>query len=197
MKNVIILGGSGYIGTHLAENWLKQDESVNIISLARRKPQHLNTYLTKSSRIQWIEEDVLDPDAYIEELPQKVSAIVDLVGGSKENTKEELYRLNVEPLKVMLKLMDKLSIPKGCYISAVRGLPGRLGKSFTRSKREAEAIANKSGKNITILRPSFVYGSRSGVSALVRVLKITGVFYKPMKPVTIDVLAKQIIRAMK
>lgn len=196
MKSIVILGGSGYIGTHLAEQWLKQDNDVNITSLSRNKPKKLSGYLFENSHVQWLAVNALDPDSYITQLPKHVDVIINLIGGSKKNSDAEFYRLNVEPVNVMIKLMNQLSIPKGCYISAVRGLPGKAGRSFTRSKRKAEAITKTSGKNIAILRPSFVYGDRAKVNGVVGLLKVIGFFNKNMKPMTIDTLIDKIIESV-
>ncbi|MEK5254718.1 NAD-dependent epimerase/dehydratase family protein [Paenibacillus sp. FSL F4-0125] len=118
MKNVILMGGSGYIGTHLMEEWLRIDSKVQIISLSRNgKPDKLLPSLVNHKRVKWMAVDIFNMNSYLSKLPQEAYAIVDLVGTATANSKEEFEKLNVEPVKIMVKLMNQLNIPKGCYIS--------------------------------------------------------------------------------
>lgn len=194
MKSVILIGGSGYIGTHLMEQWLQKDASVHFISLSRNgKPDKLPGSISKSKHIQWVATDIFNVESYIEKLPDKADAIVDLVGSATVKTQQEFENLNVEPVKVMVDLMNRLSIPKGCYISGMMGMPG-TGKLFLASKHKGEAIAKESGKKISIIRPSLVYGDRPGVGATLFFVRIMGFFKKELKPVNINELAQEIIR---
>ncbi|SET55003.1 NAD(P)H-binding [Lacrimispora sphenoides] len=194
MKKVILIGGSGYIGTHLMEQWLQKDSKVEFISISRSgKPEKLPERIVKNAKVKWMSADIFNVDSYIGQLPEKADAIVDLVGTATAKTQEEFEKLNVEPVKVMVELMERLSIPKGCYISGMMGMPG-TGKLFIDSKRKGEAVAKASKKEIGIVRPSLVYGDRSGVGAMVFFVKLMGAFKKDLRPIKVEQLADQIIR---
>jgi nucleoside-diphosphate-sugar epimerase len=194
MKKVILIGGSGYIGTHLMERWLQKESKVEFISISRSgKPEKLSERIAKNEKIQWVSADIFNVDSYIAKLPEKADAIVDLVGTATAKTQEEFEKLNVEPVKVMVELMNRLSIPKGCYISGMMGMPG-TGKLFIGSKRKGEAVAKESGKQIGVVRPSLVYGDRPGVGTMVFFVKTMGLLKKDLKPIKVDQLADQIIQ---
>lgn len=194
MKNVILLGGSGYIGTHLMEEWLRKDLKVQFISLSRKgKPEKLLPSLANHNRIKWMSVDIFDIDSYIPMLPQQADAIVDLVGTATASSKEEFEKLNAEPVEIMVELMSRLNISKGCYISGRMGMPFK-SKPFLESKQRGENIALTSGKNIGIVKPSLVYGDRPDAVVMVPFVQAVGFFNKDLKPIKVKQLAHQIIQ---
>lgn len=194
MNNVILMGGSGYIGTHLMDEWLKKDPKIQIISLSRNgKPKKLLPSLVNHKRIKWMSVDIFDIDSYISKLPEHADAIVDLVGTATAKSKEEFEKLNVEPVKIMVEFMTRLNIPKGCYISGRMGMPFK-SKPFLESKQKGESIALASGKKISIVKPSLVYGDRPDAVVMVPFVKALGLFNKDLKPIKVNQLAQQIIQ---
>lgn len=194
MKNIILLGGSGYIGTHLSEQWLRLDENIQIISISRNgRPESVLPSLKNEKRIKWLAVDLFDINSYISYLPERVDAIVDLVGTATAKNKTDFEKLNVEPVKIMIELMNRLHISKGCYISGLIGMPG-TGKLFIASKQKGEAIIKESEKNIGIIKPSLVYGDRKDAVLMVPLVKTIGFFKKDLKPIKVEQLSKQIIQ---
>lgn len=194
MNKVILIGGSGYIGTHLMEKWMQADSKVEFICISRNgRPAKLPESLKANKKIQWVSADIFNVDSYISRLPENADAVVDLVGTATAKDMEGFEKLNVEPVKVMVELMERLAVSKGCYISGMMGMPG-TNKLFIDSKRKGEKTAKESGKEIGIVRPSLVYGDRPGVGAMVFMVKMMGLFKKELKPIKVEQLADQIIR---
>lgn len=195
MKNIIILGGSGYVGTHLAELWLKQDSDIKIFSISRHgRPEKLSPYLESNNRIQWLSVDIFDIDSYISNIPARVDILINLIGTADGKDLESFMKINAEPVKVMIDLMDRFSISKGCFISGLIGMPFK-NKPFLASKQKAEEMIRESRKNISIIKPSLVYGEKPEVAAFVPVIKIMSMMpgksnYKPIK---VNELAHKII----
>ena len=195
MKNIIVLGGSGYVGTHLAELWLKQDSDIEIFSISRHgRPNNLSPYLKNNNRIQWLAVDIFEIDSYISKLPKQVDTLVNLIGTADGKDLESFMKTNAEPVKVMLELMDRLSISKGCFLSGVIGMPS-TNKLFLASKQKAEEMIKESGKNISILKPSLIYGDKPEVAALVPIIKAMGMLpgKSKYKPIKVNQLALEII----
>ena len=192
MKTIIILGGSGYIGQHLMQQWLSRESNITFYCVSRRgTPKEILPSLS-SADIRWVSGDVLNADSFIGQLPASADVIVDLVGTATGKTQVDFDRMNAEPVKTMVALMDRLSIPAGAYASGLVGMPGSSGK-FVSSKKKGEEIARKSGKRIAIVRPSLVYGDRKGVGAMVVMMKFVGIFSPKFKPITVDRLCTEII----
>lgn len=193
MKYVILLGGSGYVGTHLSALWLQQDPEISIISISRRgTPKEIPSSLKDNKRIQWISADVFNIESYISKLPEGSYGIIDLIGTADAKNDALFEKMNVGPVKIMIELMDKLSIKKGCYISGVIGMPGK-NKPFISSKKNAENLIKESQKDISIIRPSLVYGDRPEVKAMVPLMKAMGIVKASYKPILVTQLAKEII----
>ncbi|MBY9080669.1 NAD(P)-dependent oxidoreductase [Paenibacillus sp. HN-1] len=194
MKTVILLGGSGYIGTHLAKQWLSVDSNVRIISLSRSgRPHKSMTSPADERRVEWIAADLFNVDSYISKLPEHADAIVDLVGTATAKSDEEFVRLNVGPVNIMVELMNRMHIQAGCYISGRMGMPFK-NKPFIATKQEGEAIAKASGKDIGIIKPSLVYGDRPDAVLMVPFVKAMGLFNRELKPVRVEQLSNEIIQ---
>ncbi len=197
MKHIILIGGSGYIGTHLMEKWMQYDPEVKFTSISRNgRPETLSENLANNQRIEWVSADIFKIDSYLSKLPDHADVIVDLVGTATAKEAKDFEKLNVEPVKIMVNLMDELSISKGCYISGRMGMPA-TNKLFIASKRKGEALAQASKKEIGIVRPSLVYGDRPGVGAMVFFVKAIGLFKRELQPIKIDQLTDQIIQICK
>lgn len=195
MKNIIVLGGSGYVGVHLAEQWLKQDSDIEIFSISRHgRPHKLSPYLETNNRIHWISVNIFDIDSYISKLPKQVNTLINLIGTADGKDLESFMKINAEPVKVMIELMDRLSISKGCFISGLIGMPS-TNKLFLASKQKAEELIRESGKNISILKPSLIYGDKPEVAALVPLIKVMSKMpgKSKYKPIKVNQLALEII----
>lgn len=196
MRTVILLGGSGYIGQHLMQEWLQSDKDVRFICVSRKgTPQDMLPELGKAD-IKWVKGDACDIKSFSDMLPERADAVIDLVGTASGRTQADFDRANAEPVKTMVEIMRRLEVPEGVYVSGVIGMPGSMRK-FSSSKKKGERLAIESGLDIKIIRPSLVYGDRPGVGAMVAMMKFSGLFCRKMKPVTVDVLSRQIIDAIR
>lgn len=199
MKNVVVLGGGGYVGRHLCERWLRAEPEVHIYSVSRRgKPATLSAELNGNERMHWVTGDALDPDSFSDKLPANIAVIIDLVGTVFARTAKEFERMNVGPVKTMITLMERLFIEHGGYVSGVMGLP-LTHKAFVGSKQTAETLAKNSGKSIAIFRPSLIYGDKPQVAPMVPFVKLLGMLpgMQKFKPVAVWDLADEIIRSYK
>ena len=77
MKNIVLVGGNGYIGREITRQWLKRDSEVQIYVTSRSSRQEIT-----DSRVHHIQVDVNDAPAFEKALPEKVDYIVNLTYGS-------------------------------------------------------------------------------------------------------------------
>lgn len=193
MKKIIILGGSGYVGQHLMQEWATIDSNIQFYSVNRNgKP---NTILPKVQgiKVEWISGDACEIDSFYNRLPDDADVIIDLVGTATGKNQAEFDRINAEPVNTMVEIMKRKHVLRGVYVSGVIGMPGTM-KEFCTSKKRGEKIAENSGLDIRIIKPSLIYGDREGVGCMVAMMKFWGLFCKKMKPVTVDKLSLEIIK---
>lgn len=194
MRRVIILGGSGYVGQHLMQEWAAIENDIQFYSVSRGGRPEIILRKLQDVKIEWVKGDACSIDSFYQCLPDVADVVIDLVGTASGKTQAEFDRINAGPVNTMVEIMKRGSVRRGVYVSGVIGMPGTM-KEFISSKKRGEEIVRGCGLDIRIIRPSLVYGDRKGVGAMVAMMKIAGLFCKKMAPVTVDMLSMEIIEA--
>jgi UDP-glucose 4-epimerase len=166
MKPILITGANGFLGSHLADFYLKQDTEIYGISHG----------LSKFSKVNQIHDDILTAEIS----PNDVSTILHFAALTDiqycENNPSECYKINVEGTKNILELARKNdSNLIFASSSHVYGKPHSLpiletdplnpisihGKSKVKAEDLCEKYAKLYGMNIIIVRTFSIYGSKS------------------------------------
>jgi UDP-glucose 4-epimerase len=116
MKNIAIVGGNGFIGTHTAEELAEHGHSVVIIDKKICKD--------KNSKIDYIQTDALDYNSLVKSLSYKKFDVVYMfaaISDSKENHTDIKYAVNtnIMTLTNTLDAMGELKIPRIIFSSTV------------------------------------------------------------------------------
>ncbi len=171
MKKILITGGSGFIGNHVAQVLLKQGLEVKIYDL---KPSSL-------SKVESVQGDILDK-VQLEQAAHGCDAIVHLaaqisVPRSIENP-EETYNINVTGTQNVIACAEKMGIRRVLLASsaAVYGdataiplkeeIIGTLLSPYATSKYDNEhqvVLARERGLEAVALRFFNVYGPNQSV----------------------------------
>lgn len=167
---ILITGASGFIGSHIAEETLRQGHEV---WCAVRKTTS-RKYL-QDSRLNFIELNLASTDQLREALaPHAFDVVVHAAGATKCLTKQDFYRTNTHGTKNLIEVLQsgeaygngKGKAPRMVFVSsltAVNSTPDeRLGKptAYGESKHKAEEEVRKCRLPWVILRPTGVYGPR-------------------------------------
>lgn len=184
MKNIVLLGGNGYIGRAVTEEWISRDSEAVFYVVSRSGKNEL-----VHPHIKNVRADVTNFDSVKRVLPKDVDCIVDFVG-RPEKDPDELIRINKLPAEVMLKLSVDLNIETIGFIG------GTLGpKSFTAIKSDTLSMLKDSGKKIAYVEPTLVYGKdrNDSMAKMAPILKFFGLFMKSLRPVRVEDLAKELV----
>lgn len=184
MKNVILLGGNGYIGRHFTTAWLQRNEDVMFYVISRSGRNKL-----ESERIKNLRADVSDFKSVQAVLPEKVDYIINFVGGPEKDL-QKLNRRNKLPAEVMLAVAEEYNVSHLGFIG------GTLGpKSFVNIKSQIITMLESSGRKISYVQPTLVYGKdrNDSMSKIVPLLKFFGIFNKGLRPVYIDDVTSELI----
>lgn len=187
MNKIVLLGGNGYIGTAIIKRWLLKDSEALFYSLSRSGKGPLT-----NPRVSYLKSDSTTYREIEELLPDKIDYIVDCVGIYDTN-RDKLNQFNLLPAQLMLAIANHNSVKCLGYIGGSFG-----SKAFVESKAEVLHLLQASQQKIAYVEPSLVYGNgrKDGMTKLVPVLNIIGLFVKKWRPIEVNTLADNLIEKM-
>lgn len=171
VNNILILGGSGYIGKHCAYKLLQLNQSCVVTLVSRRLNNKLEGYNSLNqnqlSRLRFIKGDALDPLSFLEAIKEStgiIHSIGALLTTAPDTSKDSYEMKNRQSAIRPATLANEWSLAGNkknfVYISAERGLPFPLSLKFsgyieTKRKTEAE-LKLMENLNSIVLRPGIV-----------------------------------------
>lgn len=187
MKNIIVLGGNGFVGTVVIEKWLKKDQEAIFYSISRSGKGTLS-----NSRVKYLKADISSLESIQSIIPDKIDYILDCIG-IYDNDKQKLDKFNLIPAKVMLEVAEQIPVKCLGYIGGAFG-----SKVFVKSKTDVVHMLQSSGKNIVVVEPSLIYGNGRSDSMIKMVpfMKVIGIFSKKLRPIDVNDLASELIEKM-
>jgi len=149
---VVVLGGSGFVGRHVVAKLVDRGHRVRIPTRRREEAKHLILLPT----VRVVDADVHDP-AVLVSLLRGAAAVVNLIGILNEAGRETFVRAHVDLARTVITACKSAGVSRLLHMSALNA--NRQGPSqYLRSKGEAEAIVAASGLDWTIFRPSVIFG---------------------------------------
>jgi NADH dehydrogenase len=158
LQNILLVGGSGFIGTHVAERLTARGLSVRIPTRHRERAKHLLMLPTA----EVIEADVHDP-AVLSRLCAGMDAVINLAGilhsKSGEPYGRQFREVHDELPKAIVAACRQQGIRRLLQMSALCAAPDAPSE-YLRSKAAGEAavMGAKNEFAVTVFRPSVVFG---------------------------------------
>ncbi len=158
-SKLLVLGGNGFVGTHVCQEALARHVPVVSISRSGRPAAAAHDHHPWMNDVNWIQGDILHPERWKHAL-QEVSAVISCVGALGSNQK--MLKINGEANIAAINAASESGVTRFVYISAVDyGLPSFVLAGYVKGKKAAEeALLRKFPYGGIILRPGFIYGSR-------------------------------------
>ncbi|SEB05206.1 complex I NDUFA9 subunit family protein [Paraburkholderia sartisoli] len=152
---IAIIGGSGFIGSHLVNALVELGKDVRIATRRRNHARHL-TLLP----VDVLEVDVFDP-VQLASFVENADAVINLVGvlhASRANPYGEAFaKAHVElPAKIVTACEGK-GVHRLIHVSAI-GADPKGPSMYLRSKGDGEKAVRQSTLATTVFRPSVVFG---------------------------------------
>ena len=157
-NTILIIGGSGFIGTALATRLANQGRHVIVPT---RRIKNAQTLLMVP-QVEVVEADIND-DKQLRRLIARADAVINLVGilqgGLGNPYGKKFARAHVELPQRIVKHMKSMGITRLLHMSAM-GVTGSQNSPsmYLRSKTDGERVVRGSFLNWTIYRPSVVFG---------------------------------------
>ena len=148
INNVCIIGGSGFVGKHIANLLTTQEISLRIPTRHRERAKELLVLPT----VDVVEANVHD-DATLDRLLIGMDAVINLVG----ILHGDFRSAHVELPRKIVAACNRNGIARLLHMSALNAGIDRPS-AYLRSKGEGERIVMASGLITTIFRPSVIFG---------------------------------------
>ena len=152
MKKVLVLGGSGFVGRHVCEKLNQQQIHVTVLTRRRASTRHLQML----PLVDVIEASNLDSASLAEQLTGH-DAVVNLIAILHGN-EAAFEKAHVDLPKALVIACQASGVKRILHISALGAAPDSPAM-YQRSKARGEAVLRESGLDVTLLRPSVIFGA--------------------------------------
>lgn len=175
--NIVLLGGSGYIGRQLVQAWRQRNTDTEFWILSRSGDSGLEL-----AGVHGLAVDLTQSQLGNIALPARVDYIVDLVGGPLTDS-QEMATFNRVPAQLMMQLAEKYQ-PR-----AMGFIGGKLGpKPFVQLKRQIIKELQMASTPLAVVEPTLVYGAgrQDQMTRYVPLLRVIGAVVPQVRPVKVD-----------
>ena len=197
MKQVLLLGGTGFVGRSLCEALTRVDPALRIVVPSRR-PERAKR-LVSLPAVRLVRADVHD-EAQLASLLEGCDAVVNLVAilhgsaGAFERTHVELPRKLASACRAR-------GVARLVHVSAL-GADTNGPSRYQRSKGRGEAVLREAALELSVLRPSVIFGADdrflnlfARLQALFPLLPLAGAKAR-FQPVWVADVAAAIVRCL-
>ena len=156
MKRICIIGGTGFVGRHIAHQLVEHGYDVRVLTRNRERAKYL--LILPSAEV--IEANVHDPAELTRQF-RGIDAVINLVGILHENRKTSFDHAHVQLTQKVLDACHAAGVKRVLHMSALAATAD-APSAYLRSKAEAEnrvlAFQQAGFAEMTIFRPSVIFG---------------------------------------
>lgn len=154
ITTVAVLGGSGFVGRHVCRRLAAEGYRVRV---ATRDRERAKEQLILLPTVDVVAADVHDP-VQLREFMHGAEAAINLVGVLHDGRASRSFReAHVELARKVAAACRECGIRRLLHMSALNAGPDGPS-AYLRAKGEAEDIVRGAGLDVTIFRPSVVFG---------------------------------------
>lgn len=154
-EKLLVLGGNGFVGSHVCREALGKGLSVASLSRSGRT----NIPGSWADNVVWHQGNLLSADSWKDAL-SGVTSVISCVGGFGSNS--YMYKINGTANINAIRAATEQGVKRFVYISAADfGVVNYLLQGYYEGKKAAEAeLLSKFPYGGVILRPGFIHGTR-------------------------------------
>ena len=208
MKNVLVLGGTGFVGAPVCEMLLQQGWQVTVPSRVRASAELLRRNLPE---IHVLELDVHDETALTQALTGQ-QAVVNLVA-ILHGTADAFEKVHVDLPQKLARACSATGVRQMVHVSALgadAAQPQAAPSMYLRSKGQGEAVLLQAAAlgqhyrfDLTILRPSVIFGDKdkflnvfAQLQKVLPVMPLAGAATR-FQPVWVEDVASAVVRSLE
>ncbi|MDA1013348.1 MAG: NAD(P)H-binding protein, partial [Planctomycetota bacterium] len=166
--NVMVAGGSGFLGRHVISELTSRGHRVVLLSRGTR------------SEFETDDVECIACDVTVAKLPldrmRDCDAIVNLIGIKRESGDQSFARVHVEATKHLIEAAREVGLRRFIHISVVAARSDSRHR-YHDTKWQAEELVRESGLDFTILKPGVIYGPGDDmITHLVKMIRFCPLF---------------------
>lgn len=157
MKNKIItiIGGSGFIGKHLAQHLAQQGALIKIVARHPERAKQIKV-VGNVGQICFYPADIKDK-IQLKQAITNSDIVINLASTMRHDDKNSIMQLNKEAAVNVAKLTAEMKIKQHIYFSAL-GVNRAYKACYAHNKQETEKQIKAINPSSIIIRPGVVYG---------------------------------------
>ncbi|MFZ9373465.1 MAG: complex I NDUFA9 subunit family protein [Burkholderiaceae bacterium] len=194
-KRVLVLGGTGFVGRHVCEKLVAQGTRVTVPTRRIDRARDIQMLPLLDVAVA----DVHDAAQLARLLPGH-DAVVNLIAILHGN-EPAFERAHVVLPRTLAAAMHAAGIKRLVHISAL-GADASGPSMYQRSKARGEAVLRESGLDVTLLRPSVIFGAEdkflntfASLQAVAPVMPLAGAGTR-FQPVWVEDVAQAVVNAL-
>lgn len=154
-KTICILGGTGFVGKHLAGALARQGYEIKVLSRKRERHRELLVLPT----VKVVNANIYDLNELSNQL-RNVDIVINLVAILNERGKQNSFReTHVELAKTIITACNNNGITRLLHMSSLNADAKNGPSNYLKTKGEAEDLVHAAeGINVTSFRPSVIFG---------------------------------------
>ncbi len=202
LNSLLILGGTGFVGRALCETWARQPPASATAARLRVPTRRSGAGVASVQMlppVDLVRADLHD-DATLAQLLQGCDAVVNLVA-ILHGSPAAFEAVHVGLPRRLVAACQAAGVRRVVHVSALGAAPD-APSHYLRSKAQGEAVLRDSGLEVTILRPSVIFGAGdrflnlfAQLQALAPLVPLAGATAR-FQPVWVEDVARAIIASL-
>ena len=208
MTNLLVLGGSGFVGRSLCEQLVTRNGGADgRITVPSRRPQRV-AHLRSLPTLEVVDANLHD-DAQLAQLVAGRDAVVNLVA-VLHGSEAEFQKAHVTLPRRLAAACHAAGVRRVVHVSALgvsddaaQVLGNSAPSHYLRSKTQGERVLRDAGLDLTLLRPSVIFGEHdrfinlfASLQAVFPLMPLAGADAR-FQPVWVDDVARAIVACLE